>query len=88
MTTSPEEARLSVIEHITAFLGYFMTDDGTPQDQIEDVLIECENIADLLIKSMNMNFSDSSSKNEFDVSVRLEDPIDFLVNLPNQKLVN
>lgn len=88
MTISSEEARLKVIEHITAFLGYFMTDEEMAQDEIEDVLINCENMADLLIRSMNMNFGDPSSENEFDISIQLQDPLEFLLDLFNQKLVD
>lgn len=87
MTTTKDEARLNLVEHIAGVLLYFYIDDEMSEDEVEEVSANCGDIASLLVQSMNINFFDIYSEESFKISVNLENFENFLMSLQNRTVI-
>ena len=73
MTTTKDEARLNLVEHIAGVLLYFYIDDDMSEEEIDDASNDCGDIASVLVQSMNLDIYDIESENSFKTSVNLID---------------
>lgn len=87
MTTTKDEARLNLVEHIAGVLLYFYIDDEMSEDEVEEVSANCGDIASLLVQSMNINFFDIYSEESFKISVNLENFENFIMSLQNRTVI-
>ena len=89
MKISNEEMQLRLLEHMSQILAYFMTDEDTPEEDIDEIIDNCEDIAGLMIMSMNFKVDSvvNEKNNEFLLSAKLEDPISFIESLSERSIV-
>lgn len=89
MKISNEEMQLRLLEHMSQILAYFMTDEDTPEEDIDEIIDNCEDIAGLMIMSMNFKVDSvvKEKNNEFLLSAKLEDPISFIESLSERSIV-
>jgi hypothetical protein len=83
MKISNEEMQLRLLEHLSQILSYFMTDEDTQEEDLNDIIDDCEDIVGLMIMSMNLKIDSvvNEKNNEFLFSAKLEDPISFIESL-------
>lgn len=87
MTTTRDEARLNLVEHIAGVLLYFHVDDDMSEEEIDDASNDCGDIASILVQSMNLDIHDVLSENSFKVSVNLEDFEKFITSLQDRTVI-
>jgi hypothetical protein len=87
MTTTKEEARLNLVEHIAGVLLYFYVDDDMSDDDVEEASNNCGDIASIVIQSLNLNIYDVVSENSFKTSVNLEDFEKFITSLQSRTVI-
>lgn len=89
MKISNEEMQLRLLEHMSQILAYFMTDEDTPEEDIDEIIDNCEDIAGLMIMSMSFKVDSvvNEKNNEFLLSAKLEDPISFIESLSERSIV-
>lgn len=87
MTTTKDEARLNLVEHIAGVLLYFYVDNDATDDEVEEASNNCGDIASVLVQSLNLDIYDVDSENSFKTSVNLEDFEKFITSLQNRTVV-
>ncbi len=87
MTTTKEEARLNLVEHIAGVLLYFYVDDDMSDDDVEEASNNCGDIASIVVQSLNLDIYDVVSENSFKTSVNLEDFEKFITSLQSRTVI-
>ena len=87
MTTTKDEARLNLVEHIAGVLLYFYIDDNMTDDEVEEASNNCGDIASVLVESMNLDIHDIESENSFKTSVNLKDFEKFMTSLQDRTVI-
>jgi hypothetical protein len=87
MTTTKEEARLNLVEHIAGVLLYFYVDDDMSDDDVEEASNNCGDIASIVVQSLNLDIYDVISENSFKTSVNLEDFEKFITGLQSRTVI-
>jgi hypothetical protein len=87
MTTTKEEARLNLVEHIAGVLLYFYVDDDMSDDDVEEASNNCGDIASIVVQSLNLDIYDVVSENSFKTSVNLEDFEKFITGLQSRTVI-
>jgi hypothetical protein len=87
MTTTKDEARLNLVEHIAGVLLYFYIDNEMTDEEIDDASSNCGDIANLLVLSMNLDIHDVTSENSFKTSVNLENFEKFITGLQSRTVI-
>jgi hypothetical protein len=87
MTTTKDEARLNLIEHIAGVLLYFYIDEDMSEEEIDDASNDCGDIASVLVQSMNLDIHDIESENSFKTSVNLKDFEKFMTSLQDRTVI-
>jgi hypothetical protein len=87
MTTTKDEARLNLVEHIAGVLLYFYIDDDMSEEEIDDASNDCGDIASVLVQSMNLDIYDIESENSFKTSVNLKDFEKFMTGLQDRTVI-
>ena len=87
MTTTKDEARLNLVEHIAGVLLYFYIDDNMNEDEIDEASSNCGDIASILVQSLNLDINDVESENSFKTSVNLKDFEKFITDLQNRTVI-
>jgi hypothetical protein len=87
MTTTKEEARLNLVEHIAGVLLYFYVDDDMSDDDVEEASNNCGDIASIVVQSLNLDIYDVISENSFKTSVNLEDFEKFITSLQSRTVI-
>lgn len=87
MTTTKDEARLNLVEHIAGVLLYFYIDDDMTDDEVEEASNNCGDIASVLVQSLNLDIHDVESENSFKTSVNLKDFEKFMTSLQDRTVI-
>jgi hypothetical protein len=87
MTTTKDEARLNLVEHIAGVLLYFYIDDNMTDDEVEEASNNCGDIASVLVESLNLDIHDIESENSFKTSVNLKDFEKFMTSLQDRTVI-
>jgi len=87
MTTTKDEARLNLVEHIAGVLLYFYIDDDMSEDEIEEASNNCGDIASILVQSLNLDIHEVESENLFKTSINLKDFEKFITELQDRTVI-
>lgn len=87
MTTTKDEARLNLVEHIAGVLLYFYIDDNMTDDEVEEASNNCGDIASVLVESLNLDIHDIESENSFKTSINLKDFEKFITSLQDRTVI-
>ena len=87
MTTTKDEARLNLVEHIAGVLLYFYIDDDMSEDEVEEASNNCGDIASILVQSLNLDIYDIESENSFKTSINLKDFEKFIAGLQDRTVI-
>ena len=87
MTTTKDEARLNLVEHIAGVLLYFYIDDDMSEDEIEEASNNCGDIASILVQSLNLDIYDVESEDSFKTSINLKDFEKFITSLQDLTVI-
>jgi hypothetical protein len=87
MTTTKDEARLNLVEHIAGVLLYFYIDEDMSEEEIDDASNNCGDIASVLVQSLNLDIHDVESENSFKTSVNLKDFEKFMASLQDRTVI-
>jgi hypothetical protein len=87
MTTTKDEARLNLVEHIAGVLLYFYIDDDMSEDETEEASNNCGDIASILVQSLNLDIYDIESENSFKTSINLKDFEKFITSLQDRTVI-
>jgi len=87
MTTTKDEARLNLVEHIAGVLLYFYIDDDMSEDEIEEASNNCGDIASILVQSLNLDIYDVESEDSFKTSINLKDFEKFITSLQDRTVI-
>lgn len=87
MTTTKDEARLNLVEHIAGVLLYFYIDDDMNEEEVEEASNNCGDIASVIVQSMNLDIYDVGSEDSFKTSINLKDFEKFITELQNRTVI-
>ena len=87
MTTTKDEARLNLVEHIAGVLLYFYIDDDMSEDEVEEASNNCGDIASILVQSLNLDIYEVESENLFKTSINLKDFEKFITGLQDRTVI-
>ncbi len=87
MTTTKDEARLNLVEHIAGVLLYFYIDDDMSEDEVEEASNNCGDIASILVQSLNLDIYEIESENSFKTSINLKDFEKFITELQGRTVI-
>ena len=87
MTTTKDEARLNLVEHIAGVLLYFYIDDDMSEDEVEEASNNCGDIASIVALSLNLDIHEIESENLFKTSIKLENFEKFIQSLQDRTVI-
>jgi hypothetical protein len=87
MTTTKDEARLNLVEHIAGVLLYFYIDDDMSEEETEEASNNCGDIASVLVQSLNLDIHDVESEDSFKTSINLKDFEKFIASLQDRTVI-
>jgi hypothetical protein len=68
-------------------IAYFLTEEDSPEEEMEETSNYCENIASLLLSSMGITFDEIDGPNSFKISLKLEEIEKFIPTLLGRTVI-